>query len=69
MMSEVNISIQEGVPLRCCSTTRPRLCPHSFGDESLAVTTGLVPIVGLAHKAVLPDLADDRLIVITIGAD
>ncbi|WGP07999.1 MULTISPECIES: IS1380 family transposase [Micrococcales] len=42
---------------------------HSFDDGNLTATTGLVPIMGLAQKAGLPELADDRLTVTTTGAD
>ena len=47
----------------------PTAVSHSFDDENLTATTGLVPIMGLAQKAGLPDLADDRLTVSTTGAD
>ncbi|QIN28154.1 IS1380 family transposase [Brevibacterium luteolum] len=42
---------------------------HSFDDENLIATTGLVPIMCLAQKAGLLDLADDKLTVSTTGAD
>jgi hypothetical protein len=47
----------------------PATVSHSFDDENLTATTGLVPIMGLAQKAGLLDLADDRLTVSTTGAD
>jgi hypothetical protein len=47
----------------------PAAVSHSFDDENLIATTGLVPIMGLAQKAGLLDLADDRLTVSTTGAD
>nr|BFF05802.1 hypothetical protein GCM10023233_07710 [Brevibacterium otitidis] len=47
----------------------PTAVSHSFDDENLIATTGLVPIMGLAQKAGLLDLADDRLTVSTTGAD
>nr|BFF06268.1 IS1380-like element IS1677 family transposase [Brevibacterium otitidis] len=47
----------------------PTAVSHSFDDENLIATTGLVPIMCLAQKAGLLDLADDRLTVSTTGAD
>jgi hypothetical protein len=47
----------------------PTAVSHSFDDENLIATTGLVPIMGLAQKTGLLDLADDRLTVSTTGAD
>ena len=47
----------------------PASVSHSFDDANLTATTGLVPIMGLAQKAGLPDLAEDRLTVTTTGAD
>ncbi|WP_181275179.1 IS1380 family transposase [Brevibacterium oceani] len=42
---------------------------HSFDDRNLTATTGLVPKMGLAKNADLPDLTEDRLTVTTTGAD
>ena len=47
----------------------PASASHSFDDENLTATTGLVPIMALAQKAGLPALAEDRLTVTTTGAD
>ena len=47
----------------------PASASHSFDDENLPATTGLVPIMALAQKAGLPALAEDRLAVTTTGAD
>ena len=47
----------------------PASASHSFDDENLTATTGLVPIMALAKKAGLPALAEDRLTVTTTGAD
>ena len=47
----------------------PTSVSHHFDDENLTATAGLVPIMGLAQKADLLDLADDRLTVSTTGAD
>ena len=47
----------------------PTAVSHSFDDANLTATTGLVPIMGLAQNAGLPDLAEDQLTVSTTGAD
>ena len=69
MMFKVNQSRPErGTPQVLFNHT-PTAVSHSFDDENLTATTGLVPIMGLAQKAGLIDLADDRLTVSTTGAD
>jgi hypothetical protein len=64
-MFEVNIPVQERGTSQVLFNHTPASVPHSFDDENLTATTGLVPIMGLAQKAGLPELADDRLTVAT----
>ncbi|AMT95264.1 transposase [Brevibacterium linens] len=68
-MFEVNIPGQERGTSQVLFNHTPTSVSHSFDDGNLTATTGLVPIMGLAQKAGLPELADDRLTVTTTGAD
>lgn len=47
----------------------PTAVSHSFDDTNLTASTGLVPIMALAQNAGLSDLAENRLVVSTTGAD
>jgi hypothetical protein len=69
MMFKVNIPVQERGTSQVLFNHTPATVSQSFDDENLTATTGLVPIMGLAQKAGLLDLADDRLTVSTTGAD
>ena len=68
-MFKVNIPGQERGTSQVLFNHTPATVSHSFDDENLTATTGLVPIMVLAQNAGLPDLADDRLTVSTTGAD
>ena len=69
VMFKVNQSHPERGTSQVLFNHTPTAVSHSFDDENLTATTGLVPIMTLAQNAGLPDLADNSLTVTTTGAD